>query len=222
MKQFAVALLLPLVLVLIGCEMRQSTNSSDAAISDEPAYHSDTSSEDCYLCGGGIESLIPSYWGQNNIALISLNTFEIKPIEINRYDRLSGQLIEEYAGVVSFGGGGSIDGGFSANLFLEYDRGYADGSVDFLNDETLDVDKAASFLCSNCLNEILPKEISRCFGVGAIHLDTKEIRIFEATLGGFGLGDFHIDCDLKEQKNGKSHRMDLLIFYCPLRYEPEP
>lgn len=95
MKQFAVALLLPLVLVLIGCEMRQSTNSSDAAISDEPAYHSDTSSEDCYLCGGGIESLIPSYWGQNNIALISLNTFEIKPLEINRYDRLDGRLIEE-------------------------------------------------------------------------------------------------------------------------------
>ncbi|MBD5153456.1 MAG: hypothetical protein HDT16_13680 [Oscillibacter sp.] len=222
MRRFAVALILPLVLVLAGCGMKQSANSSDTAVSAKLAYSSDISHEDCYLCGGGIESLIPSYWGQNNIALISLNTFEIRPIEINRYDRLTGQLIEEYAGVVSFGGGGSTDGGFSANLMLEYDRGYSDGSVDFLDDETLDIDKAASFLCADCLNEIVPKEIDRCFGVGAIHLDTKEIRLFENTLGGFGLGDFHIDCDLKEQKNGDSSRMDLLIFYCPLRYPEQP
>nr|WP_325223418.1 hypothetical protein [uncultured Oscillibacter sp.] len=61
--------------------------------------------------------MIPSYWGQNNIALISLNTFDIKPIEINRYDGITGQLIEEYAGTVSFGGGGSIDGGFGVGDF---------------------------------------------------------------------------------------------------------
>ncbi len=104
---------------------------------------------------------------------------------------------------------------------LEYDRGYATGSVDFLNDETLDADKAASFLCADCLNKILPKEISQCFGVGVINLDTKEIRLFEENLCGFGLGDFHIDCDFKEQKNGDSRQMDLLVFYCPIRYEQE-
>ena len=166
--------------------------------------------------------MMPSYWGQNNVALISLNTFEIKPIEINRYDRLSGRLIEEYAGVVSFGGGGSIDGGFSANLLLEYDRGYATGSVDFLNDETLDVDKAASFLCADCLNEILPQKVSRYFGVGAIHLGTKKIRVFEENFAGFGLGDFYFDCNLMERKNSDSNQMDILIFYCPIRYEETP
>lgn len=104
---------------------------------------------------------------------------------------------------------------------LEYDRGYADGSVDFFSDEALDVDEAASFLCADCLNGILPKEISQCLGVGAINLDTKEIRLFEKNLAGFGLGNFYIHCDLKEQKNGDSYRMDLLILYCPLRYKPE-
>lgn len=217
MKRFTFVLLVLLLPILTGCGTGRST-----AQLDEAEYSSDISTEDCYLCGDGIENLIPGYWGQNNVALISLNTFEIKPIEINRYDRLSGRLIEEYAGVVSFGGGGSTDGGFSANLMLEYDRGYASGSVDFLNDETLDVDKAASFLCTECLNEILPKDISRCFGVGAISLDTKEICLFEKNLGGFGLGDFHFNCDLKEQKNGDRRRMDLLIFYCPIRYEQAP
>ena len=217
MKRFPLSMLVILLFILAGCGADQLP-----APDDEPRYSSDTSAEDCYLCGGGIEDLMPSYWGQNNVALISLNTFEIKPIEINRYDRLSGRLIEEYAGVVSFGGGGSIDGGFSANLLLEYDRGYATGSVDFLNDETLDVDKAASFLCADCLNEILPQKVSRYFGVGAIHLGTKKIRVFEENFAGFGLGDFYFDCNLMERKNSDSNQMDILIFYCPIRYEETP
>ena len=219
MRRFAVALLLPLVLVLTGCGMKQSANSSDAAVSAKLAYSSDTSPEDCYLCGGGIESLIPSYWGQHNIALISLNTFEIKPLEINRYNR-DGQRLEEYAGTVSFGGGGSKDGGFSASLMQDYDRGYAAGSVDFYNDKVLDVSKAAGFLCEDCLNEILPSQSDRCFGVGAVNLATKEVRIFEEHLSGFALGDFYIDCDLQNQ-DGDTHRMDILIFYCPVRYQNE-
>ena len=215
MKRFLLILLMLPLLGLPGCGKEQ--NSSGAA---ETIYHSDISSQDCYLCGGGIENLIPSYWGQNNIALISLNTFDIKPIEINRYDRITGQLIEEYAGTVSLGGGGSIDGGFSADLLLDYDRGYASGSINFYDDAVLDASKAAAFLCADCLNELLPQKIDRCFGVGAIDLSTKEIRIFEESLGGFGLGDFYIDCDLKDLEDG-SRQMSILIFYCPIRYEKE-
>ena len=141
-------------------------------------------------------------------------------LEINRYDRISGRLIEEYAGAVSFGGSGSKDGGFAASLLLNYDRGYATGSVDFYNDEVLDVSKAAGYLCEDCLNKILPSRIDRYFGVGAINLATKEIRVFEEHLGGFGFGDFYIDCDLQD-RDGDTHRMNLLIFYCPIRYEKE-
>lgn len=214
MRRFILALLVLLLFSMAGC--REDVPDSEAG------YSSDTAGEDCYLCRGDIENLIPSCWGQNNVALISLNTFEIKPIEINRYDKSSGRMVEEYAGVASFGGGGSKDGGFSAVFMLDYDRGYAVGSVDFLNDEKLDADKAASFLCVDCLNEILPQRTGRCFGVGAIHLDTKEICLFGEDLGGFGLGDFYFDCDLKEQKSRDTYQMDLSIFYCPLRYRPVP
>lgn len=220
MKRFLFILLVLLLLGLLGCGKEQTVNTGDGSGTPETIYHSDTSSQDCYLCGGGIENLIPSYWGQNNIALISLNTFDIKPIEINRYDRLTRHLIEEYAGTVSLGGGGSIDGGFSADLLLDYDRGYASGSINFYDDAVLDASKAAAFLCADCLNELLPQKIDRCFGVGAIDLSTKEIRIFEESLGGFGLGDFYIDCDLKDLEDG-SRQMSILIFYCPIRYEKE-
>lgn len=219
MRRFVIALLLPLMLISAGCRMGQSADSN-GAVASVKTYSSDTSTVDCYLCGGGIENLIPSYWGQNNIALISLNTFEIKPLEINRYDRIDGRLIEEYAGTVSFGGSGSKDGGFAASLLQHYDRGYATGHVDFYGDEVLDVSKAAGFLCEDCLNKILPSQIDRCFGVGAINLATKEVRVFEEHLRGFGLGDFYIDCNLQERE-ANQHRMNLLIFYCPIRYGKE-
>lgn len=150
--------------------------------------------------------------------MFSLNSFDIKPIEINRYDRLTGQLIEEYAGTASLTGSGSIDGSFSASLMIDDDRGFANGTLNFWDDEMLDINKAAEFLCEDCLNEILPSQSARCFGVGAIHLDTKEVRVFEKRLDGFGLGDFYIDCNLKSQEND-SGQMNILIFYCPIRYE---
>ena len=156
MKRFIIVLLLPLTLISAGCRTERSTDSNDTAVSSKTVYSSDISAEDCYLCGGGIENLMPYYLGQNNIALISLNTFEIKPLEINRYDRVDGRLVEEYVGAVSFGGSGSKDGGFAASLLQNYDRGYATGHVDFYDDEVLDASKAAGFLCEECLNKILP------------------------------------------------------------------
>jgi len=90
--------------------------------------------------------------------------------------------------------------------------------VDLFSDETLDADKAASFLCADCLNEILPQKLEQCFGVGIIDLNTKEIRLLEENLKGFGVGDFYIDIDLKDE-NSVSRRMDILIFYCPIRNE---
>jgi len=63
MRGLALALLVSLLIVLLGCGAE--------------GIQSHLSAEDCYLCGGGIEKIVPDYWGQNNIALISLNTFEI-------------------------------------------------------------------------------------------------------------------------------------------------
>lgn len=216
MKRIAAIALIVLALCLLGYGMFRKASGGTA--SEKIVYSSEVSAEDCCLCGNGIiEDMIPFYWGQDNIALISLNTFEIKPIEINRYD-IDGQMIEEAIGAVSLGGGASKDGGFSATVLLDYDRGYATGSMEFHDDKTLDVDKAATFLCAECLNEILPQDIEQCFGVGVISLATKEIHLFEQCVTGFGLGDFYIDCDLKEPSRG-SCQMSLFIVYCPIRYE---
>ena len=101
---------------------------------------------------------------------------------------------------------------------LEYDRGYATGTLDFLDDKVLDIDKVSSFLCADCMNEVLPQRIKKCFGVGIINLGTKEIRLFEENMIGFGVGDFYIEWYPQAQSTDLS-RVHLIIFYCPVRYE---
>lgn len=216
-KTFSVFLLL--IWMLAGCKAKQDTQVNkelDAGI----VYHSDIPPEDCYICGGIIETSKNSklYWGQNNVALISLNTFEVKPIEINRYDRSDGHLREELSGLLLFECKVCDYGGFSAYLMRNCDRGYATAVLDFGNDERLDIDKVSSYLCENCLNEILPRDIEQCFGVGIINLETKEVYVFQEMLSGFIIGDFYVDCDSLE-RHDDIVQMDLQIFFCPVRYE---
>ncbi len=220
MRRLVFALLVSLLFILPGCGAEQSADTdSDGnnTISERIVYHSDVPAEDCYLCGGRLENMLRS-WGENNIALFSLNTFEVKPIEINRYDKSDGHLIEEPSGVMSLGGGGSQNGGFSVNIMLDYDRGYAVGSIEFFNDETLDIEAAATFLCADCLNGLLPGNADQCVGVGAVNLATGEVHVLEKAVSGFTLGDFYIGCNLEGQ-DLDSDQTDILIFYCPIRYE---
>lgn len=214
MKRLTLApLMLLLLFTLTGC-----VSKKDSTEHAEITYTSNTSVEDCYLCGNGIENLVPSYWGQKNVAFISLNTFEIAPLEINRYNRLDGSLIKEYAGITSFQGGGGTDNGFSVRLLVNYDRGFAGGALEFYDDETLDIDKAASFLCSDCLNSIITGTYGQYYGVGVIDLETKRIQVLEKRVAGFGLGDYYIFCNLQERERDDPLRMELLVLNCPIRY----
>lgn len=216
MKRLKHALLILLLCTLAGCTAK---NDPGSTWDRETEYSSTTLPEDCYLCGDGIENLVPSYWGQENVAFVSLNTFEIVPLEINRYDKIDGHLIEEPADTISFGGGGGADGGFSAKLMLNYDRGFASGALYFNNDEIMDIDKAASFLCADCLNGIIKETYGPYFGVAVIDLETKAIRVLEKRLGGFGLGDYYIFCEMQEEKKDNPLRMELLILNSPVRYQ---
>lgn len=217
MKRLALLVLALLLFFSTGCRSEDSP-----AQNSNMEHSSDLSAEDCYLCRGGIESLIPSYWGQKNVALISLNTFEIAPIEINRYDEIDGHLIEEYTDTISLEYGDGTNGGFSGKMLLDYNHGFATSTMYMSDDETLDIDKASSFLCTDCLRKFQIPELGSCFGVAAIDLETKKIRPFYKNLGGFAIGDFFIYYDLKGRTGDDSLCMDFVIFYCPLRFGPPP
>lgn len=175
----------------------------------------------CYLCGTPEQSLLPFYEGQTNLGIISLNTFEFVPIEINRYDDY-GNLIEEPAGFSSTSMQNTGENGFTAYVTPNHDRGYANATIYFENDKELNIDKAADFLCTECLNQTLEE----CwnddpFGMGVINFETEEIRLLERNITAFTFDDFYVSCDLRtsDDSGGDSHQMDLLIFYCPERYQ---
>lgn len=235
MKRLALIIPVLLLSILIGCRAEQSAAVIDSKVSESPTssseanespipsreikYISETSAEDCYLCNGDIENISPSCWGQNNIAFISLNTFEIVPIKINRYDEISGKAIEEYLGAASFGGGDTTNNGFSTKYFLDCDRGYAHGELVFNNDEDLDIDKISSLLCTNCLNEVIEHEPESYFGVGIVDLKTKNLSALEKRYMGVSTRDFCIYFLSQEERRNESLLMNFLAFYAPIRYE---
>lgn len=199
-----------LIVSLTGCA------SDDHAQSDGEVTGK-VSSTDCPLCGDSGEISYQSLWGQDNIALVSLSTFDVQLIEINQFDA-EGKMREEYAGVVSFAGREGKDGGFSAHLLVNYDRGYATGTVELNNDAVFDYEKVSSSLCADCLEKLQFHRAENCAGVAAINLQTKEIRVFEKNYKGFGLGDIYLGFTFEQGPDGEN-QMNLLILYCPVRYE---
>lgn len=213
-KAIIVSAVLALWLTRCSAEMRSEPST---AVTEQVV--SNVSPADCFLCGDGAEE--PFYWGQNNVGIISLNTFAVMPIVINRYDR-SGAAIEKNTGSVQFRSHESQENGFDAHLLEDPDGGYARGEISFYGDETLDVEKTASFLCQDCLDRMLSQIHAQGCGVGVINFATREIRPFEACFAAFGLGDYYIDCNWKEPEDpADSQEVDILVFYHPPRYSED-
>ena len=96
MKKLTI-LLLAFIVLLSACAADTSEEPLETQDYEHKDFVSDLAQENCYLCGNGSDPITSSYWGEDNVGIINLNTFELLRIEINRYDD-HGQLIEEVAG----------------------------------------------------------------------------------------------------------------------------
>lgn len=169
-------------------------------------YVSTISKSDCFICGEHAD-----YWGENNVGIVNLNTFDVLRIEINRYD-MNGKAIEEKAGFMQSGGMNCDDDYVTA--MTDPDRGYSHIQI---KGEKNPIDAAAiqSHLCQDCLDtindmyfgEFAPEEYA------IVHFSKKTIRPLIQNTPWFMDGDFGIDCEFKEDGN-----IDLLIHYSPVRY----
>lgn len=204
-----------LCLLLTGCAAESKTAyapapSSASAAEDKPRAVSGVPSEDCFLCSGLKGSPFSCAWGQDNLAFLSLNTAEVLPLEINRYD--GGERIEESAGYLHSTGQVSEAGGFDASFFTVPDRGHANGRITLHGDAALDLDRAAAHFCAGCVNRMLDACLGEPRAVGVLHLQTGEVRLLDDRTTGFQLGDFYVAND---EADGA---LDVLAFYCPERY----
>ena len=199
-----------LALMLCACG-RQAEPERDWKAEAEAASVFCVSKEDCFLCGTDA-----GYSRQNNVGIVSLNTFAVMPVEINRYDH-SGQLVEENTGAMQMRTFKNGDDGMTASVMLEPDRGIAHVSISLKGDTTLNLASAAAHLCPDCLAELAAQLHGSASGVGVINFSTRRLYSLHESGSGFGAGDYYVHFD-RDTQGGE---ISVLITYSPLRYDNE-
>ena len=167
--------------------------------------------EDCYLCGDRSDHEISDYWGQDNVGLLCLNSFELLPVEINRYDD-GGRLIEEATGVVQMQW--KSVGEARVWLVSNVDRGYAD--ADITPGGGVDAEAMGTYFCQACLDDFSDSiwgghEISE---IAVINFATREARLLTSSCTGFTFDNYLLDCHF-----GDDGKINLNITYRPIRYQ---
>lgn len=219
-----IVLFLCALLVLSGCANTKAAQTNQQSNyfedeKDEIIYISKVEKEECALCSQAGKTLLPAYEGQTNVGIICINTFDMSPVTINRYNDY-GKLIEEKSGSASMTRNSFGEGNMTTSVTTNPDRGYADAYVGFTKDDSVDKDKVESLLCQECLDAIMEDTWEDPYGVGVINFETLEVRLFEKNITAFTFGDYYIDVDRRENKDNSGWtELDLLIFYCPPRYE---
>ena len=203
--------MIALLMVLTACAAPTSSEPESTKYVHTP-YVSAITAEECFVCGEPEGVLAKLYWGQDNLGILNLNTFDFMRLEINRYDDAS-KLIEEPTGFMQMK---SLQCNESyAHASVNPDRGYANiqiqGQLNNIDDKAIQ-----SHLCQVCLDAINnmyfgdnpPEEYA------VIDFADKTIRPLMRNTTFFTMDNYSVDCDFKEDGS-----IDLLIFYCPPRYK---
>lgn len=177
-------------------------------------YVSTITEAECFVCGDGGDYTVSAYWGEDNVGIVNLNTFEMMRLEINRYGD-HGELIEEPAGYMSSGGLIDKEADTYAHAYCFPDDAYASMRITGVQ-YAIDRDTIQSRLCQICLDSINalwfadqpPAEYA------VISFEDRTIRPLLNSNPWFASGNFGIDCEFKD--NGE---IDLLVHYSPIRYK---
>ena len=198
-----------LMLLLTACAAPATSEPASTEYVHTP-YVSTITAEECFICSESKATPTGLCWGEDNVGLLDLNTFEVLRIEINRYE--NGKLIETPSGFMQTTGMNS--GGVYATT--DPDRGYAHVRISGANG-AIDTASIQSHLCQTCLDEIngmyfgdYPLE-----AYAIVNFTDKTIRPLIQNTTFFGSGNYGVDCEFKDDGGD----IDLLIFYCPPRYQ---
>ena len=164
--------------------------------------------EECYVCGDTGNNAAFPYWGEDNVGIVDLNTFELVRLEINRYDE-NGDLTEEAAGYLTSGGMVNEEKESYVHAYCHPDSFYANvqisGAQYAINRESIE-----NHLCQNCLDDInelwfagqAPAEYA------IVSFEDHTIRPLMRSCAWFSVGNFGVDCEFKENE-----KIDLLVHY---------
>ena len=201
-----------LVVLIIAANVRAAKEQNTEEY-EHIDFVSTITQEDCFVCGNSTKDPMSLHWGEDNVAIVNLNSFEVLRLEINRYGD-HGELIEEAAGYMQTSSLIDNENESYAHAYTFPDNGYANVNLTGVQ-YAIDRDSIQGHLCQSCLDSIN----EMWFGedppaeYGILSFEDRTIRPLITYTTGFGMGNFHVDCDFED--GGK---IDLLIFYCPPRY----
>ena len=218
-KIFLALFSFPYIFSLIGCATPDNSSSENYNNSKGMSLTSNIDSADCFLCGNMESNPLSLYYNQENVGLLNLNTFDIIPISINRYDDY-GNLIQTPANTLSTSHFNYTEAGLSSSITPNSDRGYATGTLTFLTEEAQNLKKATEHLCSKCLDNITEQTQSKdSYSIGIIDFHTLEVHLLKEQSSSFSFGDYYISYHTKQSDDKEAQmEMEFLVFYCPERY----
>lgn len=163
---------------------------------------------ECFLCGDGSDPIISHYWGEDNVGIINLNTFELLRLEINRYND-HGQLLGKVAGYMQSSHLSGEESYVHACTFP--DNGYAHVQISGVKYE-LDRSNIQESLCQRCLDTINNLVIYRVVPAeyAIINFADRAIHPLMSCYSWISTGNYDIDCEFENNAS-----INLVINYRP-------
>ena len=167
---------------------------------------------ECFLCGNCSDPIASLYWGEDNVGIINLNTFELLRLEINRYNEY-GQTLEEAAGYMQ---SSHLSGkGSSVHAYTFPDNGYAHVQITGLQ-HTIDRATIQERLCQECLNAfselVIPGKEPAAYAI--VNFADRSIHPLMSCYPQFLTKNYEVICEFKDNSS-----INLEVYYSPTRHD---
>ena len=209
MKLRSIFAVMLLVVMLTGCAANKSETKEKTY--EHVQFASKVAAENCAICGEHPNVPWGWYMGQENVAIVDVNTFDFCRIEINRYSPEGNQILEA-AGYMQTAGGQI--GTHRINGMVDPDLGMARLSGT-LSDAPIDADAIENFLCQECLDEFASHyyEHDKVYSLAVFNFAAKTLRPLVESSPWYAADNYSVDCHYED--DGK---IDITVYYCPPRF----
>jgi len=169
-------------------------------------YISTITQEDCYVCSDTMDFSGSLFWGEDNVGIVYLNTFELLRLEINRYDD-HGNLLEELAGYMSSSSLIDEEAESYVHAYCHPDNAYAHVQLSGVQ-YAIDREFVQTHFCLSCLDSINDLWFTDMPPVeyAIVSFENRTIQPLLNAHPWFSAGSFGIDCEFKNNGN-----IDLLV-----------
>lgn len=209
MKLRSIFAVMLLAVMLTGCATNKSETKEKTY--EHVQFTSKVTTEGCAICGEHPDVHWYWYMGQDNVAIVDVNTFDFSYIEINRYNP-DGSQITETAGYMKMSGGEI--GAHHISGMVDPDRGMArlNGT---LSSDPIDASAIESFLCQECLDEFASHyfEHDNVYSLAVFNFAAKTLRPLVESSPWYAADNYSVDYHYED--DGK---IDITVYYCPPRF----